>query len=547
MTVADQDPLVRTLAAFFRPVFIGLGQIAYQDRLMAGLLALAAIAAVSPWSAAGALLGAITGTAWGRLDRRWLKAEVDIGLAAYNPAITGILWGGVLASGTLQATLIIPALLTCCALDLPLRRWLNRHGLPPLGVAAVISGWLGYWVFTVLGAPFWLDPGPSPLGPWGVHVSVALVAAMLLSQQPRAALLTASLSFGGSALVAYLLGWPQPGPALLWAFTLAPAAYGLAGTWLPGSAVGLRAGVVAAFIAGGLWLIWVYSPLRILPPLLAPAILGIWLSLWLFARDLRPALLDPSLARLAMRLRDLKRQGRPAWVLSGAGISTASGIPDYTSAAWLDPGIPTEQYDHDHFLAHHESRRIYWDACHRFRQLAMKAAPNPAHRAVARLQQAGWIKGVITQNVDRLHQRAGSTGVVELHGHIDQVGCLQCDWQGPWPQQDSWQESDPGCPECGGLIKPTVVAMGQDLHPRIWHKAEEAAHQAGMILIVGSRLAVSSAATLVAVARQHGASLAIINVGLHQQPLLEGDLHIELPAELALPALALLLDAGRDG
>ena len=227
--------------------------------------------------------------------------------------------------------------------------------------------------------------------------------------------------------------------------------------------------------------------------------------------------------------------------LTGAGVSTASGIPDYVSGKWLEDGVPTSTYAYDRFLASPRCRRLYWDACARFRKVAARARPNASHHALAAMSDAGWLDTVITQNVDRLHQGAGAHDVVELHGRIDRIRCTSCGDTSDWPPAAVWRKYDLRCSGCGELLKPAVIAMGENVPAAAWEKAHAAVKNSGVLIVTGSQLAVSSAATLFTTAREYGARIVCINLGPPVCALMPGDVLIEGRAEEVLPAIAILL------
>ena len=526
-----------------RAVACGLAQIAFADRPAAGLLVLVGTGLVAPWSAAGALAGAVFGTIAGRLGRGFDAASWGAGVSGYNPAILGILWGGVLARGEPTAALFALALAGCCALEAPLHRMLGRIGLPPLALAAVLTGWASAWAFGAFGAGFWWHPGLLPLGAWGVAGCVLLVAVVLAWTRPLAMAQTAALTGSAALLSGLAAGSQLLGPAGLWAFTVAPAAFGIHAVLLAGSVTGALGGVAAAAAGAALWLAWTSSPLGgVVEPLVAPAVVGVWLALYLPLRRGGARILDPGLWRAARLLRGVRAEGGTTIALTGAGISTASGIPDYVSGAWLDPEVPASEYGLARFLSTPEARRAYWAACHAFRRLAACSRPNPAHLGLSALERRGWIAALVTQNVDRLHQAAGSVAAIELHGRMDETRCLACGARPPWPPEGAWEAGDVTCARCGALVKPAVVAMGEDLAPATWRCALAAAGGCRLVLVVGTQLAVASAASLVAEARRNGARIVFVNTGPVAQPVMPGDLFLSLRAEQALPALATLLD-----
>jgi NAD-dependent deacetylase len=455
-----------------------------------------------------------------------------------------MLWGGPLARQDLTVSLFPLAILGCIALENALRPVFRRVGLPMLGTPALIIGWASHWVFRVFGDSLWWHPGTLPFGDWWIALAVLLVVGAIMTVSLAASVAVAAIGAAASLWSAWWYGIEGLGPASFWAFTVAPAALG-GYLIVPLPRVqAAAASVIAAGIAGTVWFAWVSLPMvGILPPLLAPCLIGIWGALGLVIHRGGSLILDPGLWRLAAMLHAARRDGRPAVVLSGAGISTASGIPDYISGAWLDPSVPLSDYAFGSFTASEKCRRAYWAACARFRAVALGARANAGHRSLAALQRTGWISAIVTQNVDGLHQAAGSTGVVEIHGGIDRCRCLDCGRAGGWPSDAPWEKGDVRCRECGGRLKPAVIAMGEDIPARAMRDAERAVRSCGLLLIVGSQMAISSAASLLALARRHGAQIAFLNVGAVAQPVMAHDLFLSHRAEHALRALALLMGA----
>ncbi|MHA1537025.1 MAG: SIR2 family NAD-dependent protein deacylase, partial [Alphaproteobacteria bacterium] len=280
----------------------------------------------------------------------------------------------------------------------------------------------------------------------------------------------------------------------------------------------------------------------VVPPLLLPFIFGTWLVLAVVRRSAGPLVLDPHIWAAVDAIRKSRAAQRPVVVLTGAGTSTASGIPDYLSGAWLDKDIPVSTYSYERFLDSARCRRLYWEACKKFREVAKKAIPNRGHRALAALERSGWLAVTITQNVDGLHQRAGAGEVIELHGRIDRVRCLSCAESGAWPPAGAWRKFDLCCVSCGGYLKPAVIAMGENIPPAAWERSQQTAKDCGVLLVIGSQMAITSAAELLAKARDYGAQIVFLNVGPRAIRYLPGDLYLEHRFEDALPAIARLLD-----
>ena len=202
-------------------------------------------------------------------------------------------------------------------------------------------------------------------------------------------------------------------------------------------------------------------------------------------------------------------------VLSGAGISTESGIPDFRSPGGLWSRYDPTELTFQRFCASAETRRRYWEMGATLYPLLKQAQPNRAHRALAALERRGGLRRIITQNIDGLHQRAGSDPerIVEIHGTALEVVCLSC---GARQDRDPVQarfaagDLDPRC-ECRGLLKPATVSFGQAMPERETASAFADAAAADVFLVVGSSLVVFPAANLPAVAREHGATLLIVN------------------------------------
>ncbi|MFV2033029.1 MAG: NAD-dependent protein deacetylase, partial [Gammaproteobacteria bacterium] len=228
-------------------------------------------------------------------------------------------------------------------------------------------------------------------------------------------------------------------------------------------------------------------------------------------------------------------------VLTGAGVSTASGIPDYRdeTGAWKH-NRPMEYRD---FIASEYSRRRYWARSASGRVRFNAAAPNQAHAALARLEALGRVSLLITQNVDRLHQRAGSRRVVDLHGTLDQVVCLDCsarvardkiqhylmrnnpvlenltsvpvpDGDAQLEQMDYAQIEIPGCEYCGGILKPDVVFYGESVPSERVKACVEAVDNADAMLIAGSSLMVYSGYRFARRAYENGIPIVAINRGI---------------------------------
>jgi NAD-dependent deacetylase len=215
---------------------------------------------------------------------------------------------------------------------------------------------------------------------------------------------------------------------------------------------------------------------------------------------------DPAILEAAVLL----SQARAAVAFTGAGVSAESGIPVYRGEGGL--WTKFDPYKVAHIDTFRADPSVYW----RYSLLHRRtdAQPNPAHRALVELERRGNLRAVITQNTDGLHQQAGSSRVIELHGSSHWVECLDCDrrYQRPDIDRLNAQECPPVCPSCGGrFLKPTVVMFGEALPSAALAEAHELAMAADVMLIVGSSLQVYPAAGIPRLAHEYGAQLCIIN------------------------------------
>jgi NAD-dependent deacetylase len=210
---------------------------------------------------------------------------------------------------------------------------------------------------------------------------------------------------------------------------------------------------------------------------------------------------------------DIIRGSKKAVVLTGAGISTPSGIPDFrsTGSGLWERYDPYEVASLASFRTHPEKFFGWLQTLGKGMQLAQ---PNPAHIGLARLQQAGYFKTIITQNIDGLHQRAGARHVLEVHGSMATLTCGSCYRQYPAAGYfDKFADEGviPHCPECGNILKPDAILFGEQLPAQTWLQAETASKACDLMMVAGSSLEVLPVASLPMQALDNGALLILIN------------------------------------
>lgn len=250
--------------------------------------------------------------------------------------------------------------------------------------------------------------------------------------------------------------------------------------------------------------------------------------------------LHPDSGDAAARLRRWLDGHRHVFVLTGAGCSTGSGIPDYRDA--LGGWKRTPPVNYRDFVEDPAVNARYWARSFIGWPIVSRAEPNAAHRALAQAQSAGWISRLVTQNVDGLHERAGSSGVIDLHGRIDEVVCLHCATRHPraqvqqrlardnpqWaglsaeaaPDGDADLEGRdfsgfkvPACEACGGMLKPDVVFFGENVPRTRYEQARTALEKSDALLVVGSSLMVYSGFRFARMAHEAGQPIALLNQG----------------------------------
>jgi NAD-dependent protein deacetylase/lipoamidase len=203
-------------------------------------------------------------------------------------------------------------------------------------------------------------------------------------------------------------------------------------------------------------------------------------------------------------------------VLTGAGISTDSGIPDFRGpqGVWTKDPAAAAMSTLDAYVSDPEVRRRAWRS--RRDHPAWRARPNAAHAALVELERAGLLNAIVTQNIDGLHQRAGSSPerVIEIHGTLRDAVCLSCGLRTPMPEvlvRVEAGEADPPCLACGGIQKSATISFGQALDREVLSAAIRAARSCDLFVAVGTSLTVQPAAGLCVEAAEHGALLAILN------------------------------------
>jgi len=239
------------------------------------------------------------------------------------------------------------------------------------------------------------------------------------------------------------------------------------------------------------------------------------------------------------RTADLLCNARHAVALTGAGVSTRSGIPDFRSPGsgmWeqVDP------FEVASILAFRRQPEVFFNWLRPLARLLQEAQPNAAHVALAQLEAAGIVKAVITQNIDGLHQKAGSQCVLEVHGHMRQATCIRCYRVFPAePYIEAFLADGrvPSCPECGNVLKPNAILFGEQLPTSVVQAAQRHIYQCDVMLVAGSSLEVIPVSDLPHIARRRGARVILVNL---QPTYMDNQADVTFHADVAdvLPEIA---------
>ena len=205
---------------------------------------------------------------------------------------------------------------------------------------------------------------------------------------------------------------------------------------------------------------------------------------------------------------------------TGAGVSTESGIPDFRGPDGIWSKYDPEDFTIDRFLSDNKVRELHWQFMTGGGLDMTQAQPNPAHYAIAELEKMGKLYGVVTQNVDGLHQKSGVSEniVFQLHGDLSHAKCLSCTTRYPMEEIIEWMAKDkelvePKCAACKGMLKPDAVYFGEQLPWGVLMESEKRSRSCDLCIVLGSSLVVYPAAMIPQYAQQGGAKLVIINMG----------------------------------
>lgn len=536
----------------------GYGQVFFSTSSFSGLVMMAAIFAISWQVGLSALIGLIcaTATAWllGQ-SLHWLR----LGLYGFNGLMVGWLWGYFWPAYPHIFFLNPVVSAGSTLLMIAISRWGGKYSLPALSFPFIIAIWVSLLLLYLFKAlPF--HPAITPVladhsslaAEWKdslnylkvvmAGITIIWVAVFVFS---RIAAWMFLVGFATGLVISLLLGGPNGVYWLgLYAFTTAPLAMACGGIFFRWERRTILC-VLSAIVVGTI--LWWGLSLSLAPiglyPLTAPFNITMWLFLlpgvatffikrwriapvpltWVSRPEDTRALPDPVPPEPEENRRSIaaatKLIGSSSAVVAlvGAGLSTESGIPDYRSPGGYWANYDPADFQFDRFYSDAGARQRYWQASAKFYEMVRWAQPNAGHLALSELERQGLLLGIITQNVDGLHHKAGNSldKILEIHGTEHLVTCLGCQtkftrWEpGPWtfPGMEA-----PRCPRCHALLKPDSILFGQPIPPEKLDKAISWIVHADLLLIIGSSLLVQPVASFPARAKEMGSKVMIINL-----------------------------------
>jgi NAD-dependent deacetylase len=511
--------LLDEAAALGRATAAGWAQLLFAESPVTGVLLLLGLVPLAPRAALMAAFAGVVATAIARL-RDYPGSEWCRGLYGYAGALAGLFWGVLFAPGARAWLALAAAALVAAPLTRLAHRLLTPRQVPALALPALALTWLGWLVIDPA------VPAPPP-GPLAQTASWMLTLAGLALGSPLLALTAVVGAAVGAGAGTALAGAVVPGIVA----NAVPTAVALGAVLVPLSTPALVVAAVASGASGALWWLATTAVALPVPPLVAPfTVVTIAVVLALRVSGVRrrvpgrPAPLPlaavgaPDAARRSWQARRqlhaLASDARRIAALTGAGVSTEAGLPDFRGPSGL--WARTARITLADFARSPEVRERHWREEERFFRLVERASPAAAHRALAELYRRGRLSGIVTQNVDGLHQAAGvpADAVIELHGSIREAFCLDCDLRIPRATLGSRIPLGAAalyCPECQGLLKGGSIMFGERVSAARLEAALRVVLAADLLLVLGTSLVVAPASDALRWARDAGIPIAVVN------------------------------------
>jgi urea transporter/NAD-dependent SIR2 family protein deacetylase len=490
------------------------------------------------------LLGTLFGTVAGRFVSAYEREEWEWGLAGFNPAIIGLLWCGFFASGEIHPAWLVPILALGMSLDVALRNLLGRLRLPALSAGALVIVYLVSLAAAPRGSWFWTTVPANAFIPFGLLGAACFVTAMALKSSFACtwALLMSAITF----IASWLSGHDPRTLVGLWGITVPLASFGVHAVFMRGSLAGGIAGTLAAFLAAVIWFVWEASPVgQWLPPLLAPFILGVWLSMILMRKLMAVPLATPEFWRITRLLVAARVQHRAVVALIPRGSGTAATDSGFIRGTWLDPHVPRAAFERDRLQTSAQCRQAFWEAAQRLREESRRLPACNLPARVARLQQDGWLQTAIIQDVRLPTEMLPFAAVVPVHGDIERAQCLDCGAAGPWPPLAVWRRCDVRCAACQGAVVPAVTLFGGAIDDATASRLRELTVRCAAILVLGDEASEPATLALLDQMRGAGATVAFVSDSEAVYPRRAADISVSESPQRFLGFLQLVLAGWR--
>ena len=520
-------------------VITGIAQIAFSEKILSGYLIFFSILVISPLSALGCLVGSIFGNIIFQFLRNDLNDHLfSKGFYGYAPGILGIIIGGYLGADKFYIIIFLVGIVFCSFFDFFLKKIFLKFQLPSLATSTIISAWIIYFILKKNGMDFWVFLFVFPFDDISRYLCIFGVFLSLFITNPRATVLTVFFALLSIYFSKIFMNLSLNESSGLWAFTVSTTTFISSIFFLQFGIFGTLIIFLTVILSSTIWFFWITLNFwELLPALIAPFTLSILVVSVIMNKIFGPIIYQSNIWNVVEKIKKIKKN---ICVLTGAGTSTPSGIPDYVSGEWINKSKNISDYDFENFLKKKTSRKAYWEVCYKFFKISNNAKPNIIHKVLSKLEKKKVVNSIITQNVDGLHQLSGSKNVIELHGNISSSSCLQCNKNFTWSKINKlWRKKDILC-DCNSFVKPSVIAMKQDLNPIVWKKARNSIMNSKLLLILGTQLAISSAITLVNEARKRGNQVIVINNSSIAIPLKKNEIVLYYPIEKFFKILSVI-------
>jgi len=492
---SDYVPMRASFEKFGEHVFRALAQLIFTDKPLAGFLVLAAIALISPWSAVGAVVGAVCGNASHLLLGTYAKSAWRAGVAGFNCAVIGILWSGFPAAGEPSITLLAGSLAVCVVVEAVAQRVLSRVRLPVLVLPAILTAMALSLVLAGPSSWLWMETN-AVLGELGLALAIVCVIVALGLDSPRNAVPVVVLGGSAALLATMSMGSGVLATAGLWAFTVAPAVLAMQMLCFGPTVRSVLAGIVAASIGATLWVVWSTSAaMSWAPPLLLPYVLGVWVAIALGRLSANFIWFSGAFWRTLGLLWTHTAEQRRITVLTGditvahprVGTSSTHGWTSINTHA--RPGVSE------------------WDACDQARQILGEREPTAVHLVLMELERQAFVDHTFTTAQDTCFERAGGINVTHLHGTAGRTVCTGCKRSDQWPPGRLWRLYTLRCGACGALLEPALLDR---VRGAAADRASETIEETSVLLVVEPDAQSRELLRILDMARSRGARVVII-------------------------------------